>query len=165
MGMVRIVLALAVVLSHLPPANFHFVGGGVAVQGFFIISGIYMALVLSGKYDTAGLFYSNRLLRLLPSYFVMMAVAAVALFVLNASATATSDVMNAAYNKQRGVAGILLFENVGIIGQELLYWFKLEPDGSLFFDPAATPETATVVASWRALLVPQSWSLSMELMF
>src|SRR5690349_4745024 len=84
MGLVRVALALAVVLSHLPPATFHFISGGLAVQGFFIISGFYMALVLSGKYASAGIFYSNRLLRLMPGYFVMMVIAGFLLLVLNA---------------------------------------------------------------------------------
>ena len=59
----------------------------IAVQSFYIISGFYMALVLDGKYRRTGLFYSNRLLRLAPAYFTMMAIAAVALWGFNASAT------------------------------------------------------------------------------
>src|SRR5262245_14387299 len=62
MGLVRVALAMAVLLGHLPVASFKFMGGGLAVQSFFIVSGFYMALVLSGKYRDVGLFYSNRLL-------------------------------------------------------------------------------------------------------
>ena len=76
MGMLRVALAMAVVLSHLPLATLQFMSGGLAVQGFFIVSGFYMALVLDGKYKDVGLFYSNRLLRLFPTYFVMMALTA-----------------------------------------------------------------------------------------
>jgi len=119
MGIIRVALALAVVLSHLPPATFHFVSGGVAVQAFFIISGFYMALVLSSKYSSTSLFYSNRLLRLMPSYFVMMGVGAFCLFVLNASATVTPELLASAYRRQ-DVGAFLVLENFAVVGQELL---------------------------------------------
>jgi peptidoglycan/LPS O-acetylase OafA/YrhL len=47
------------------------------VQAFFIISGFYMTLVLGGKYADTRLFYTNRMLRIFPSYLVMLAIAAV----------------------------------------------------------------------------------------
>src|SRR5262245_48480055 len=87
MGMVRVALAMAVVLWHLPLPSYKFLSGGLAVQAFFIISGFYMALVLNGKYKDVGLFYSNRLLRLFPTYFVMVALTIVAVYGFSASAT------------------------------------------------------------------------------
>lgn len=164
MGVVRVALALAVVLSHLPPATFHFISGGLAVQCFFIISGFYMALVLSGKYTSASTFYSNRLLRLMPGYFVMMAIAAFALLVLNASVTISPEMLNAAYSR-RDVGAFFVVENIVVVGQELLYWFKIEPDGMLQFDPLGRPETEQEGIAFRAMLIPQAWSLSMELVF
>lgn len=164
MGVVRVALALAVVLSHLPPATFHFISGGVAVQGFFIISGFYMALVLSGKYASAGAFYSNRLLRLIPGYFVMMAIAGFLLLVLNASATLSPEMLRAAYSHPDNAA-LFAFENIAIVGQELLYWFKIEPDGSVNLDLISRPETETEGYAFRAMIIPQAWSLSMEMMF
>jgi peptidoglycan/LPS O-acetylase OafA/YrhL len=164
MGLVRLALALAVLLSHLPSATVHFIGGGVAVQGFFIVSGFYMALVLRSKYTRAGLFYSNRLLRLFPAYFVMVAVAAVSVFALRASATATPELFATAYQNP-ATALLLAFQNVTTLGQEALYWFKLDSNGNLFFDAHGQAETDQVPVAWRALLVPQAWSLSMELVF
>ena len=164
MGVVRVALALAVVLSHLPPATFHFISGGLAVQGFFIISGFYMALVLSGKYTSAALFYSNRLLRLMPGYFVMAVIAGFLLLVLNASATITPDMMRAAYSHPDNAA-LFAFENVAVVGQELLYWFKIEPDGAVNLDLINRPETESEGYAFRAMVIPQAWSLSMEMMF
>jgi len=164
MGVVRVALALAVVLSHLPPATFRFISGGLAVQAFFIISGFYMALVLSGKYTSAGLFYSNRLLRLLPSYFVMMAIAAFTFFALNASATLTPELFAAAYSRS-DVGAFFILENIFVVGQELLYFFKIQTDGLLKFDPLGLPETDQEGLAFRAMLIPQAWSLSMELVF
>ena len=92
MGLLRLALAFAVLLGHLPLAQYQFINAAFAVQGFYVVSGFYMALVLDGKYSNVGLFYSNRLLRLFPTYFVMMAIAAIALWGFNASATASPEV-------------------------------------------------------------------------
>lgn len=163
MGMIRVALALAVLLTHLPVASFKFMGGGLAVQGFFIVSGFYMALVLDGKYSDRSLFYSNRLLRLLPTYFVMMALCALALFGFGISATASPQTFAEAF-AHPATALILGFENLALVGQELLYWFRLDAEG-LSFDASGAQPTETSSVAWQALLVPQSWSLSMELMF
>ncbi|MEZ6023978.1 MAG: hypothetical protein R3C16_11320 [Hyphomonadaceae bacterium] len=132
MGMVRFALAMAVVLSHLPLATFQFLSGGLAVQCFFIISGFYMALVLDGKYKDVGLFYSNRLLRLFPTYFVMMAVTAVGLYVFNASGTTTPELMDRITRDPLTLA-VLAVENLIMVGQEWLFWFTIdesEPAGA-----------------------------------
>lgn len=165
MGLVRVALAMAVLLGHLPVASFKFIGGGLAVQSFFIVSGFYMALVLSGKYRDVGLFYSNRLLRLAPTYFVMMIIAGVALFGFGVTATAEPALFPHVYNNPV-TAIVMVFENLFVVGQEMLYWFRFADDGSLYFDYGGNglPTEASSVA-WQALLVPQSWSLSMELMF
>lgn len=54
MGLIRILLAISVIASHSDALfGFNFVGGGLAVQAFFMISGFYMALILSGKYNAS----------------------------------------------------------------------------------------------------------------
>src|SRR5687767_13772537 len=76
MGIIRLLLALAVVVAHSPTAvTLHnwVLPGGIAVQAFYIISGFYMALVLNEKYTFPGstkLFYQQRYLRLAPMYWV-----------------------------------------------------------------------------------------------
>lgn len=120
MGLIRVALAFAVLFSHLPILSTNFMGGGLAVQAFFIVSGFYMSLVLGGKYKDANLFYSNRLLRLMPSYFVVMGLAAIALFVFNASATASPDLFAAAFSNP-ATAVLMAFENIAIVGQEMLF--------------------------------------------
>lgn len=164
MGLVRLLLALAVLLSHLPTATVTFIGGGLAVQAFFIVSGFYMALVLSGKYATARTFWSNRLLRLAPAYAVMMVVATAGLAGWGLTVTASPDIFASAFAHPLS-APIMAFENIAVIGQHWLYWFKLAPDGGLYFDPSGGVPTATANVGWQALVLPQSWSLSMELMF
>src|SRR4051812_20298809 len=75
MGLLRVLLALSVVIDHSYPAlGLTLVGGQVAVQTFFIISGFYMSLILDRKYvgpGSYGLFMTNRFLRLFPVYWMV----------------------------------------------------------------------------------------------
>lgn len=164
MGHIRFLLAFAVLLGHSPTATFRFIHAGTAVQAFFIVSGFYMALVLAGKYDSVKLFYSNRLLRLAPAYFAMMALALVALLGFEMTATSTLGIFETVFTNPVSAA-ILAFENIFVVGQHLLYWFMLDENGSLYLDTYGGLPTETSAVSWQALLVPQSWSLSIELMF
>ena len=73
MGTLRFLLALTVAYGHLA-TPMGFPGSDTAVQCFFVISGFYMSLVLNGKYGpgTYWLFVSNRILRLWPSYLIVL---------------------------------------------------------------------------------------------
>jgi peptidoglycan/LPS O-acetylase OafA/YrhL len=94
----------------------------------------------------------------------MMGLAATALFGFGITATAWPAIFESAYSNPTS-AVILIFENVFVLGQEMLYWFKIAPDGALFLDLEGGLPTEEEPVAWQALLVPQSWSLSMELMF
>lgn len=77
MGIIRFLLAFSVVIFHSAPLlGLGFMDGIVAVKGFFMISGFYMALILNEKYidknNSYKLFISNRLLRIYPMYWVML---------------------------------------------------------------------------------------------
>ena len=163
MGIVRLTLALAVLLSHLQ-GPFAFISGALAVQSFFIISGFYMALVLDGKYADRNLFYSNRLLRLAPTYAAMMLICGVSLAGFGFLGTATPEQFQTIFSNPL-TAFVMAFENLFVVGQEMLFWFSIGGDGGLVFDPAGPLPSETVTVGWQGLLVPQSWSLSMELMF
>lgn len=160
--MIRVLLALAVLLSHLPLASYKILTGGLAVQAFFVISGFYMALVLDGKYRDAGLFWSNRLLRLAPTYLFMLVLGAIALFGLKASVTGSPEIMASLFSNPLS-ATVMALENLLVFGQDLLFWFTVDPQGNLVFDAYADPARQTI--AWQGLLAPQSWSLSTELMF
>jgi peptidoglycan/LPS O-acetylase OafA/YrhL len=164
MGLLRFTLAIAVLLSHLPGAGVQFLGGGLAVQAFFIVSGFYMALVLDGKYREPRLFYGNRLLRLAPSYGLLLLASAIALFGFGLSATASVET----YTRVAAdpiTAALLGLQNLFVVGQELLFWARIEADGRLLFDATGALPSATTTVAWQALLLPQAWSLSMELLF
>jgi len=73
MGSLRFFLAVSVMLLHLPIGPFHgFIDSKAAVQGFYIISGFYIMLVWSTKYNKLDVtyFYINRFFRLWPIYFI-----------------------------------------------------------------------------------------------
>jgi hypothetical protein len=73
MGTLRLFLALSVAFGHFG-MPLGLLTSDIAVQSFFVISGFYMALVLNEKYEPGSywLFVSNRLLRLWPTYAVVL---------------------------------------------------------------------------------------------
>ena len=77
MGWLRVLLALSVLLEHSGGiGGYTLIGGPLAVQCFFIISGFYMGLVLNERYDRPSLnraFYLNRMLRIHGIYLVFLA--------------------------------------------------------------------------------------------
>jgi peptidoglycan/LPS O-acetylase OafA/YrhL len=75
MGVLRLLLALSVLISHAGLLfNYDIVNSSVAVLSFFIISGFYMEMILDKKYakKSTFLFLSNRFLRIFPLYWVTL---------------------------------------------------------------------------------------------
>lgn len=80
MGLLRLVLALMVLLSHAGVRVATLNPGATAVIGFYLISGYVMAGLVRRHYAQPGripLFYADRLLRLFPQYLAYMAAALV----------------------------------------------------------------------------------------
>jgi len=149
MGSLRLVLALLVVFFHaqafsvyaqgLPPLEtlLPVPDGRTAVQMFYLISGFYMALVLNEKYKTADsnwLFYTNRFMRLWPAavlvnLFVILSflmIDEVRLFGLTTSLGGFWAFLTAL---DPAALAFLLFTNVFIIGQDLLWFLRFDPGG------------------------------------
>ena len=90
MGSLRLFLALAVLVGHLSNEGqlflfgYEWLGASYSVQAFFIISGFYMAMVLSEKYRTVsvGSFYTARALRLYPLYYLTLLATILALVLI-----------------------------------------------------------------------------------
>ncbi|MFC7669302.1 acyltransferase family protein [Hymenobacter humi] len=169
MGILRLLLALSVLVAHSGPLfGFQAVGGEIAVQAFFMISGFYMALVLSGKYGpgTYGLFISNRLLRLFPVYWVVLALTLGVSFTLLALGALPPKLADwQAFGPALGWSGslALVWANLFILGQDVLLFLGLNPSTGRFF---FTPDFLhTQPQLWNLLFVHQAWSLSLEIMF
>jgi len=164
MGSIRLFLAFAVLMSHAGVCDIEVIPGHVAVQTFFIISGFYMALILSQKYKecSALVFYSNRLLRLFPTYLVMLLVSIVALFVFDMGLFTNAYRVEKAFTQSPFMAVLYSWTNVAIVGQEILFLLGINADNlSFYWDPNGTAS----LKGYYFILIPQAWSLSMELYF
>jgi peptidoglycan/LPS O-acetylase OafA/YrhL len=87
MGLLRFILAIGVVFSHTGMAwGFTTLGGSIAVQAFYIISGFYIALILNEKYidqnNSYKLFITNRFLRIYPIYWLVLLLTVLSAFAL-----------------------------------------------------------------------------------
>lgn len=163
MGILRVVLALVVVLAH-AKGGLAPMAGGYAVQAFYIISGFYMAMVLETRYTSLASFYANRALRILPTYYVVLIVSAIAVLAFDIGLfTRREDVVRIL--GEPTVAIPLILANLSIVGQDLIFWFRISGDVWSLDTTYRVATGPTEMNAWRGLLVPQAWSLSLELMF
>lgn len=159
MGFLRTLLALSVVLDHLGGGTTDWlVGGRLAVQLFYVISGFLISYVLTATdhyQGSVGRFYANRALRLYPVY---LAVAALTLLAHAAGGGAFwrfYDHLPFAAELFLGVSNLL------ILGQDWLMFFGIEHGALAFTGSFAHSE----VPLYQGLLVPQAWTLGVEMSF
>jgi peptidoglycan/LPS O-acetylase OafA/YrhL len=164
MGTIRILLAFCVLASHADAMELDIMPGHVAVQLFFMISGFYMSFILNKKYSqwSVSVFYTNRLLRLFPTYLIVCLASAAVLYLLDVGVFTTLDKMETALDAGPLVAASLVWTNLAVVGQEILYVVKIDASNGFF---SWFIGQADVNEAWKFLLVPQAWSLSMELWF
>ncbi|WZB68981.1 acyltransferase family protein [Achromobacter xylosoxidans] len=159
MGILRTLLALSVVLDHLGGgATNQLVGGRLAVQLFYVISGFLISYVLTGtdRYQGAtGHFYANRLLRLFPVYL------AVAALTLAAHAAGDGSFFRLYDDLPLSARLFLILSNLFIVGQDWLMFFGIEHSSLLFTGSFAHSD----VPLYQGLLVPQAWTLGVEITF
>ena len=154
MGIIRVLLAAAVVFGHAPmwsgydpevsivrplPAYF-------AVQAFFVISGFYMEL-LRKKYASAPIwiFYSNRYFRLIVSYWIVLAVTVLLIGLMHTVSFPPAIFLANFKSDNASEWSLLIFSNLMMFGQDLL---------AILFSHTSND-----------LLIPQAWSLALELWF
>ncbi len=169
MGLLRLLLACAVVFAHSGPLfGLTLTGGTVAVQTFFMISGFYMALILSEKYVGPGslkVFVLNRVLRLFPAYWAVLLATLVssclAMVILDNPGRLESYVR---YWEMLDITSLLflVFVNTLIVGQDWAMFMGVDPGGALY--PLANFAQSEPQTN-KFLLLPQAWSLGIELTF
>ncbi len=151
-GLIRLVLALTVVITH-TSSIFGFTLGNpvIAVRAFFIISGFYMSLVLNEKYKSVKTFWYNRFLKIFPIYWsvlVVTIVSCILAFVIRGNWGELAEIV-----KHFGEIGVfnkilLIISHITILGREAIMFSSLAGlPGQLF------------------LLIPQAWTLILELWF
>lgn len=176
MGIIRLLLAISVIIAHSESIfGIKMVGGTLAVQAFFIISGFYMALILSEKYTTAAqnrggykLFITNRLAKLYPSYWIVclliLALSAAA-YLYSSSPFLLSDYARAYHYLSPLTLGILIFSNASLLLQDVLMFMGLSPESGLLYFAKDLPSTPLSEVVYPFLLVRPAWSISIEIMF
>jgi peptidoglycan/LPS O-acetylase OafA/YrhL len=155
MGLLRFALALSVVLEHLGgTASMTLVDGVAAVQSFFMLSGFYMALVLSEKYVSIGPFYFNRALRILPTYFLVLA-ASIAID----GGDKLSRIISSTWDLPSKT--MMIVANFGIFGSDTMM-FSAPVNGRLSYVDNIWSGSPIF---WQFHYIPQAWTLPLEILF
>ena len=160
MGTLRTLFAFVVVMSHLDLSVS--IGGQRAVQLFYMISGFLMSYVLVERraYPTNGAFYVARYLRLFPVYAVVLLLAL--LFWCLVSLLGGVPEPFAVYREapMPGI-GVLTLANATLFFQDAIMFLAVRDHQLVFSQNFAETE----VRLWQGLLVPQAWTLGLELTF
>ena len=173
MGLLRFILAISVVIAHTSPIfGLTLVGGQLAVQSFYMISGFYMALILSEKYigkkNSYKLFITNRLLRLFPIYWVVLLLVIfyslfAGIYTNGADFASLQSYLTYLDSAHLSSFVFLIFANIFILFQDAVMFLGLNIDtGHLFF---TSNFTSTSPRLHDFLLIPQAWTISIEIAF
>jgi len=172
MGVLRLLLALSVVVSHSSTLfGLQLVDSVLAVQAFYIISGFYMALVLNEKYigsnQSYGLFISNRLLRLFPIYWIVLLLSVLFSLLLVLTTNGVQGQLSA-YIAHFELLSIptflfLLFTNIFLFFQDIVMFMGVDLEsGNLFLTENFRTSSPAV---FKFLIIPQAWTVGVEIMF
>jgi peptidoglycan/LPS O-acetylase OafA/YrhL len=168
MGLIRFILACAVVLCHsayifgyAPVTNY------LAVQCFYIISGFYMAMILNEKYTGRGsnfLFYTNRALKIYPIYWVIL-ILLVGWDVL-AYATGCYPQTLTTYMSGQHLSFltllVLIAVNLLVFGMDVINFTGINKNGNLYFtDKFLDLKTPTYKYTFNYV----GWTIGVELLF
>lgn len=171
MGIFRFLLAISVVFAHCGSIyKIELVGGKLAVQAFYIISGFYMTMILNEKYiglnNSYKLFISNRLLRLFPIYWAVLLGTLVTCYWIGIKSEGHTYLTFDSYKKVEFnylTFGYLLFTNLFILGQDLLLFMGINAEtGTLFF---SKNYAATSPALHTFVFISPAWTLGLEILF
>lgn len=175
MGILRFYLALSVCLNHLMNVSgstsaLAFVPDSfLAVEIFFAISGFYMAFILGGKYAGPGglaKFYGNRALRIFPVYLAILLIfvaLSLAVYAAKGHWVFLSEAVDMFSKSGPGMRAYAVVSNLTMIGQDLMFLLRYDPSsGELCL---GCPPGDGLAAPWQMLVIPQAWSVEVELMF
>jgi peptidoglycan/LPS O-acetylase OafA/YrhL len=171
MGILRLLLALSVVAQHCNGIfGLQLVGGQLAVQSFYLISGFYMSLILNEKYigtdNSYRLFVTNRFLKIYPIYWTVLLLAIavnISLWVIGRTENAfiIQNYLDLPFHL--GTFIYFLFSQIGLFTQDIALFAGLNNStGALFF---TTNFASSKPPVYSFLFIPQAWTLGVELMF
>lgn len=160
MGVTRLLLAVSVLLAHTGIQAL--LGGVLAVQVFFMISGYLISFVLTEAktYSRTSDFYINRALRILPLYWVVASLAI--LFHLVESFFFERSALLNAYSDMPPLGRYFLgISNITVLGQDQVFFLSVKDSTLQYSGDFSNSE----VQLWQGLLIPPAWSLGVELAF
>lgn len=172
MGFLRLLLAVCVVVQHVPLfGHVRLMSGVAAVEMFFMISGFYMALVLDGKYGSdswhdVSSFYIARFLRLWP-LFILTTLAGYAWWGIQYAVIGREPMSAGQILEWAGpwFAAAVRFSNIFMIGQDIPSWFHVSKAGAqLTFGLPVTLADGSLWAGY-AREIGQAWSIGTEIWF
>lgn len=174
MGCLRLYLALVVVAAHtLPAGRLPMIGGNLAVRLFFVVSGFYMALILSEKYNQPGgagarLFYSNRALRIFPLLWLVLALDVALAFLIPALVGGSwaewpGLLARLWENGRHSAIASMIVTQVSGFGVDLMHLVSFDALGAArLYDG---PVSGGGFRGWQPLPMSHAWSISCELVF
>jgi peptidoglycan/LPS O-acetylase OafA/YrhL len=141
-------------------------GGATSVQCFYIISGFFIAMILTEKYnrpEDLGLFYSNRFLRIYPVYWTVFALTlgvngAVQLFTHHSAFTIW---IRNWLHMTAGTSVFLIVSNLAVFGLDWAFFLGAGQHGLYLTHKAESLSPA--VFSFQ--MITPAWSLGLELTF
>ncbi len=159
MGTLRFLLALCVVVIHAPGSKLlghSLLSGVTAVQGFYIVSGFLITLVLNTReeYRDTAKFYLSRYLRLWPAYLVVA--------VLTLALIRKGEWFGGLTELDMPALLFVVASNATLLFQDVFLFLAID-HGALY--PTADFYNAPGPQLNILLLVPQAWSLGVELTF
>jgi len=165
MGLVRVLLAVSVLITHSEPIlGMRFLNGDAAITCFYMISGFLMALILSEKYTSTRAFYLNRALRIYPPYWVAMLMSFVVYYFFpNIHHDPIKTTLKAIENESFIFLAWGVVSNLTLIGVDLTRYIQLNTgDFSIRFPNFLFGGGG---GGHNILAVPQAWTLAIELQF
>ena len=140
-------------MAHSPKSGLQGFGGSNSVEIFFVLSGFYIALILDKTYSTPLGFYKNRILRLFPIYYIICVLVLI-------QAVCFSEIRESRFDFPAKALFFGTIANVTLIGSDWLMFMQWRGD-NLHFGSFWNSE----LPLHHMLLVPQSWSIGIELAF
>ena len=165
MGSIRTLLATSVLITHSGTIfGVRLLSGDMAVTCFYILSGFLITLILKEKYEDRGAFYVNRLLRIFPPYLAALVLSlAVFSVVRNPSHSPFDSFQQALDAKSYLWIAWSAVSNLTLIGIDLTRYIGISPDDLSLHVPIFMHEGLS--GGHQMLLVPQGWTLALELQF
>tara|TARA_Y100000389_G_C17415050_1_gene493189 strand:+ start:322 stop:1377 length:1056 start_codon:yes stop_codon:yes gene_type:complete len=159
MGLLRLLFAFAVVSNHYSNHQvFDLLYASVAVKGFYIISGFYMALILNNdSYVKNRQFYLSRFFRLYPIYISCVIITMIFGF---GNTTSGTNI----FSDNLGIipSTFIIFTNLTMIFQDLTMITGVNGNNIEFVQYFTDSKPLPI---YNYLYVPQAWSLGLELSF